>query len=354
MRLAYFVMLALLGVATAIVAMPNIALVAALYSFGIAVPLMPLIPSAFMALLCLMPVVITPRLWPLSAVAIAAAFYSPALMSDRTAKEIATELQAGDFTTGNTLQGGQLAGVEIRRPGKQNLNLRKSNWGREVCGDLCRRILHSGQTPWVRVHFTDQPLGANISTVVRGSGEGCAESLCFTFTDNIYEPADLVLALEETYTGPYDANRNPKGWAQSQGTRRLTATHKGAAIWQQTELHLFTIKQSPAKLYPATHGLTSGGNNGGLRFLRTRDRRNVIDAAAAVEAMGLNLAPAIATPAKPLSRSERKRLETIPPTPAQRQEIASLLERQGGLSDPAEQKISGWLLKARGASELSE
>lgn len=69
--------------------------------------------------------------------------------------------------------------------------------------------------------------------------------------------------------------------------------------------------------------------------------------------MGLNLAPAIATPAKPLSRSERKRLETIPPTPAQRQEIASLLERQGGLSDPAKQKISGWLLKARGASELS-
>lgn len=350
MKLLYVIFLALSGVAAAVTMAPNIALLAAIYTFGLAAPLLILAPNTFMVLLCLGPLVFWPRRLilsaPISAALIAAYFYGPGVASERVAATLVAEQAAQDHQTAGTLKTAKNAGIEIDRPATFNPNLWQQPLDQDICSTFCRGLLHGGQVDWVRVTFFDKKGLRKTSTFVRGTSEGCADTQCIEFAQNTKAPADVTITLKETYEGPYDANRNPKGWAQSQGYRRLVVTAGETEVLRQTEVHLFVIK-GPVGLRPAFHGLTSGGNEGGLHYPRSRDVRNRIDPVAVAKTLGLNLAARLPEAENRNPGARQKRQNPKPPTAAARAEISSLLDRSGDLPQPLQKKINAWLMELR-------
>lgn len=351
MKTAYILLLILFGAATAATMVPNLALIFTLYTHGWGTILMYLSIVGFLALICLAPLFLCgfrrPLHWVISAALAIAMFFGPGWMSAHTANQLEIAALGTDMRSEATFADRKGLSIELQRPKHLNSSMPQAFFQGTPCDTYCRRMLHGGQVTWLRIKGPDDKGVTQTITFVKGTGDGCVETLCVTLADTTDDPADVTLTVAENYTGPYDANRHMTGWAQSQGTRRFEARAGDDLLARQTEIHLFVIKDQ-AVPRPAFHGLTSGGNKGGLSLPRTRDLRNQIDPVAITTDLGIKMAAA------PAPSKKRSTLRTALVTGAERQEITSILDKEGPIPAALQQKINNWLSRLRPVPSLSD
>jgi len=372
MRSVYFIITTIMVIITIILSIPSVALLATIFTFGMALLVMPKILITTIVLVCFLPVVMAwpykPALLPALAVSIGLLFlifYVPNSSSQSRAEQI---LADAPQSPGHPIQGPLPRNVEIIRTRSPNADLRDPVIGRDLCDNTCQSLLLGGAIDWVRIRLTDDAFGNDeANTTARFSmatGSDCRalyahltdNDPCIVFRDDITEAADLVIEVQE--------NQWKNSWGEG-SYGGVTPAGKRVVI-----ARLGPDKDSPiaflrTQLFyriPSRHitfnigSLNNGDGGGGFMYVPIKGKGPAIHVTEELKAIGIPLGdPYVRT--KP--REDQKSWE-VPPDPWQSVMAASLFETSP-LGDDYRHKwanaktshINNWLFMARAFDTLS-
>ena len=384
MRRAYFILLVVVTALTMIFALPSVALLAALFTFGLAALVLLPLPFICIGLWTLLPAAIvwrTPLRLPalaLGACTLMAIVLMPPWYADRG---LARDLATRDAIAATAVPLPARPGVEIRRRASPDPDLRVRGEGRagalispDPCGDLCERLLAGGQAAWVRVVLVDDPVSlpegsgpdgdspASHGFLVPGDAQAChaaspdlSTGPCALYARDTGAPADLVITLDEDRTDWHIDAFTPY---QPMGYRTVVirpgTDDTAPDIFRATQL--FHDRPDGWILYDMG-SLGNGDGGGGFMLNRNRKASEPIDLAGALETIGLRLgAPRPVPPKAP--GTEDNRFVQPPPDAFDAALVASLIATGPPEGDvftrPFANVVNNWHQRLRWKPDLSD
>lgn len=376
MRKTYFILLAVVTVLLLVLAQPGLALVAAIFTFGLGLAIMLPLPYLALGMWAVFPAALvwrTPfRLVALVAGLGAAGFVliAPGPMSDRA---LARDLAGRDDMAAHRLDLPDRPGVEIHRLAGADPDLFVRGEGsvgaligQVPCFGACERLLMGGGVGWVRIVLKNDAYGNNRTEThalfVPGDDAACrvanpdlAGGPCVLYAPDHGRAAALTLVLDEDRTDWHADAFTPY---QPMGFRHAAAYLGGSAeappVWQQTQI--FHERPNGA-LHIDMGALGSGDAGGGVQFGRSRAASPPIDLEGALEAMGLPLAPA-RQPRPKAPGTEDNIFIQPPPDAFDAARIASLIatgpEGAETFSNAFQQEVNGWHTRLRWTPEPTD
>lgn len=376
MRKTYFITLAVVTVITLIFALPGMALVSAIYTFGIGLVILMPLPHIILVLWGLFPAVLlwrTPFRLAALIVGVGVVAYFPFAPGPLADADAARDLAARGDMPATRLDLPAMPGIEIRRRASADADLYvhgEGNVGALIgvrpCTEACERLLMGGGVGWVRIVLTDDAFGndrtATHALFVPGDDAACraanpdlAGGPCVLYAPDHDRPADLTLILDEDRTNWRTARFTPY---QPVGFRSAAA-HLGAGAdapvaWLAAQL----FHERPNGRFGYNFGsLGNGDGGGGFMLGRARTATPPIDLAGALQAMGLPLAAARVPLAK-TPGTEANRFIAPPPDAFDAARVASLIATgpEGGpeFSNAFQQEVNGWHMRLRGTPRPTE
>lgn len=364
MPIPYLLFLATCSALSVILMVPGIAMMAAIFTLGLAIPLLFLILMATILLWTLLPAALywrTRARWPLVGLGLAVPLLLlslPPMLADRAALRQAAEVGIIQPTA---LLLTSPIGVEIIRDVQHNDDLyvrsiaQSALYDDALCFDLCERLLTGGEVAWVRIVLRNDAF-VNTSTqthalFVAASGAACtaanpdlsATGSCVLFAPDHRKPAGLTLDLADHRTWAKDQTGS---WPFLEvGTRSATAyvgTDPSAVIFRARQV----FHDRPTGLIGfALGGFGNGDSGGGLAMLRQRSATAPIDLATALSAMGFPLGPE-RMPLPEAPGTENNFSNRNPPDAQDAAYVASMLatgpERATTFSNAFAQVVNGW------------
>ena len=359
MRKQYFILLTVSGVLAALSLIPGFPIAFAFMTIGIGIFALFAAVNLFVFLLCILPLVIQ-RLPKQIAIVLSAAlqmicFFGPGFISDRAADQIMAARLSDEVRSQQNFAGKKNAGLEIIRPETLNAGPGLRILSNKPCDLLCQRALHGGQVDWVRVVAKEYDDSIKkVFTFTRGDDAGCTNELCFVYTENTQQSADITVEFDVSHGHPKKRGQKPRGWADLRNIHTISVfdgpRSAGEKVWHQTELE---ISKFGMVSFFGAHFDADGGL--GPPLVRISSDRNAIDLGQIANGLALDLAPPMLP--KAVLPQFKKRHQRLPPKPLKSGDtgkIASLLTQPGEISQQSKQEIGGWLGLALHADALTE
>lgn len=339
---------------SALIAIPDAAIVVVLVTAGLGIPLV-FAATGLAYWVCLFPLAATWSQGERSRLALAGALgamtliafvaLGPGLIGRWHAANAVAESTARDFAPNEVITART---VEIRRPEASDNGTFADRAG---CSSECRRLLLSGQVDWVRVAtFANHRSSRASSSILYAvsSGRACgapgvtqadAGQRCVTVAQDTIDQADLVI---DFWSDAKPFERQNKGLFDVTGLRSVMATIKGnGTVLRQTEVRIET-PMFPSIFAPRFKGMHSSGAG----LLMEEAQHNPITLAGVIEKLRLPMASLDA----PLIEGERKHFRSPQLDAAITRELISVLEvpsSQKKLTQQQSETVSAWLERAR-------
>lgn len=375
---AYFILLWVCTGLTLVFAIPGITMLALIFTFGLAYPLLFALPMATILLWSLLPAVLTRNSWlrwPALAVGLAlpaSLLFLPGMADREAAALIAAKVPVAPQPIPLALP----VGVEIIRqvshaPDLWNADgVQSALYGQTLCFDICERLLTGGGASWVRIVLSDDAF-ANDKAVtsarfIRASDAAChaasadfpAEgSTCILFVPDDGQAAALVLDLNDDRIR---RKRATAAWPLEEIGYRTATAHAGSSAEAPViyrAVQLFYSRPKGAVMFEAG-SLGTGNSGGGFALARSRAITPPIDLAAAVTAFGFPLGP----PRLPLPKTPgtKDNVFIAPPPGAQDAVYVASLLALGPSPDPRgrsnalAQVVNDWHQRLRWKKPITE
>lgn len=263
-----------LGVATALAAMPDFSLIVALLTFGLAVPLLLLVPTCFVYGLCFLPMAVVGwRAFPVSFALVAALAVAPGWLERKPVYQFIDDIVAEDVAiVGATETAYEAVAIATTSDEAGSFGVGAQN----SCGAFCEALLHGGVVEVVRMaqgttdaenRFADYSLiGGQV-----GALEPIPRDIDLTFWVGSWTSQ---LTSDETVDMGLIADI-----PDLEVLRVTVTTHGGIQnlavdpLLRRTSVRASLISY-PSMPIPAFDGLTSGGNDGGLSMRREKWQSN--------------------------------------------------------------------------------
>jgi hypothetical protein len=316
-----------------------VATILVVVTLGLAFPLL-FSPTAFVYLLCLMPLAL---FWrnrnarvpgAIAAVAIVGAVaLTPAYLSWQREHAIAGSL-ADLQVKPSKIQA--FRSIELLKHANFSLDLSGSDFQNDACDSICRSLIEHGEVDWIRVVIPtqngDKP--ANVTLFVSGSGKDCAvpgssspsPANCVLIRADHGLSASLTLRLEDGYGNGIEAKNEEERHLYAAGWRRISAydntngkSEKVLLLQEQS----FQVAVFPTIITPGISGLNSGGFELEHRTIRILP----IDYAEAYRLLGFRAK--LLVPAQRTSEEKTWRRE---PTDSEIRDLISVLDLPGSES----------------------
>lgn len=363
---AYFILLAVCSALTLVLAIPGIALVVLLFTFGLTYPLLFVLPMATILLWALFPAVLARNSW-LCWPALALGFALPASllllpgMADREAEAL---VAAKSPIAPHPIALSTEIGVEIIRdashaPDLWNVdNVRSDFYDQAPCFDLCERLLTGGKVAWVRIVLRDDAFGneraVTSARFVKATDAAChaasadfqeTGATCILFAPDDGQAADLVLDLNDDRIW---RDRATAAWPLEEIGYRTATAHAGNTVDAPVvyrAAQLFYSRPNGLLAFDPG-GLGNGDAGGGFLFARNRAVTPPIDLSADIAALGLPLGP-LRLP-QPKTPGTEHNIFIAPPPDAQDAAYVTSLLALGPSPDPRgrsnafAQVVNGW------------
>ena len=362
----YFILLVVCTGLTLIFAIPGIAILVLIFTFGLTFPLLFILPMATILLWALFPAVLARNSWlrwPALALGLALPT-SLLLLPGMADREAAALVAAKSPVAPQPMALAGPVGVEIIRDASHHPDLwntkdvRSDFYGDAPCFDLCERLLTGGKVAWVRITLRGDAVvndkAETSAMFVKASDAAChaasadfpeTGATCILFAPDDDQPAALVLDLADDRIW---RDRATAAWPLEEiGTRTATA-HAGASVEAPVvfrAVQLFYSRPNGLVGFDGG-GLGNGNAGGGFLFARTRAITPPIDLAAAVTALGLPLGPP--RPLLPKTPGTEHNIFIPPPPDAQDAAYVASLLSLGPSPDPRgrsnafAQVVNGW------------
>ena len=362
----YFILLAVCSVLTLIFAIPGIALVVLIFTFGLTYPMLFILPMATILLWALLPAVLARNSglrWPALAIGLALPA-SLLLLPGMADREAAAMVAAKSPVAPQPIELAAPVGVEIIRNASHAPDLwntggvRSDFYGESPCFDLCERLLTGGKVAWVRIVLRDDAFvndrAVTSARFVKGTDAAChaasadfpeTGAACILFAPDGGQAADLVLDLEDDRIW---RDRATAAWPLEEIGYRTATAHAGSTVDAPVvyrAAQLFYSRPNGLLAFDPG-GLGNGDAGGGFLFARNRAVTPPIDLAAAVSALGLPPGPPRLP--QPKAPGTEHNIFIAPPPDAQDAAYVASLLALGPSPDPRgrsnsfAQVVNGW------------
>jgi hypothetical protein len=375
MPIPYLLFLATCSALTLILMVPGVAMMATIFTIGLAIPLMFLVLMATILLWTLLPAALcwrTRARWPLVVVGLVlpvTLLAMPPVLADRAAARLVADV---GITQPAPMPLTGPIGVEIIRDVQHNQDLYARSAGQSAlytqapCFDLCERLLLGGKVAWVRIVLRDDAF-LNTSTrtqalFVAASGAACTaanpdlsiDTPCVLFAPDHGQPPSLTLDLADNRIK--SSERAGTLFFQEIGTRTAIAypgADSSAVVFRARQV----FYDRPTGLLGFDLGnFGSGDSGGGLSMLRQSSATTPIDLSAAFAAMGFPLASKREVQPK-APGTEGNSFIQAPPDAQDAAYVASMLATgpEGGATFSSAFKlvVNDWHQRLRSKPELS-
>ncbi len=354
----YLVIMTILVVVSAIFAIDDIGILLVYLTLGLALPLMFVATLAYYGA-CLFPAF---ALWnraralglALTVLLLGAAAWLPGFQGERAIAALEASLMTDEKVPDGPVSAST---VEIRHRSGETIQT-----GTGPCGNECRSLLLDNGVKWVRFVGVDRlgKAAPAVSVYRRATGDDCAVPgfpsdgrPCVLAAADERQPSELTIALEPLTVKPVSqqAENSP---ARLTSARLVTATlRKGGSaleIYRHTEL-VITAPVQPTVLT----SLKSGMSTGGLSFVRSTIKRQLVTLASLLVQLGYTIeVPETPKPELPKVFKE-KGAKTPPPVVDAEltRSVISLLDLPGTapFSREQAQPLSRWTMLARNSKD---
>jgi hypothetical protein len=367
----YFTLLAVCTGLTLFFAIPSVAILAVVFTLGLALPLLFALPMVTILLWSLLPAVLARKSW-LRWPALALGLALPAsllLLPGMADREAARLLATRSSVAPQSLTLSGPFGVEIIRTARHAPDLwnvdgvRSDFYGEAPCFDLCERLLTGGEVSWVRIVIRDDAFSNDKAVTsarfIRATDAAChaanadfpeTGATCIHFAPDDGQAAALVLDLNDDRVW---RDRARTEWPLEEIGYRTATAHAGSSpeapvVFRAVQLFF----ARPNGLVSVNAGnLGAGKPGGGFALSRSRSATPPIDLAAAVTALGFSLGP-IREPLPKTPGTESNVFIASPPDAQDAAYVASLLALGAapdprGRSNAFAQVVNGWHQRLR-------
>jgi hypothetical protein len=376
---AYFGILIAITMIALVLAIPGVALLAALFTFGLAAVFLIPLPFILVALWSILPAVLFWRIpivrWPLLIAGIIGTASLYLLPPHLAELELSADLAVQNNFLPNSLGSNGLVGVEIRRSVSANANFRAAGkassafYSAKPCFELCERLLTGGDVAWVRIVLTNDAYANDRARthaiLAPGNPMQCASinadfppgESCALYAPDHGELADLTITLEDrqiSWGGDNFTPYQPIGYRVATGHNG--SDDKSPILFHQTQI----FYERPTGMVSYDFGSLGRGDSGegGFEFVRSRQASKPVDLISIANLMGLALGPTIELQPK-TPGTEDNRFIAPPPDAQDAAYVASLINA-GPSHNPTQfsnafaQVINDWHRRLRWKSSLSE
>lgn len=360
MPISYLIVLTTCSALCLILMVPGNAMLATIFTLGLAVPLLFLLPMMTILLWTLLPAVLSwrsPARWPLVGLGLVVPMLVLSLLP-----VLADRAAARHVAGVGRMQPARLAvtdaiGVTIIR------DVQESD---APCFDLCEQLLTGGKVAWVRIVLRDDSF-VNTPTqtqalFVAATGAACSDANpdlsanqpCVLFAPDHGKPADLTLELSNQLTLPKDQR---EGWPFFELRTRTAVAYRGKDPSDVIFVARQVVHDRPTVWIGIDPGsLANGDAGGGLVLLRQRSATAPIDLAAAFSAMDFPHG-SVRTPLSKAAETEGNIFIAPPPGAQDAAFVSSMLavgpEGAATFSNAFGQVVTRWHYQLRHRSELS-
>jgi hypothetical protein len=347
---AYFIMLAVLGGLSLVMAINDMALIVTLLTLGLGLPFVAA-ATFFLYWACFLPLAL---MWNgqrsmgfgFSIVLVLLAVFAPAELGQNAAETITQELRKDDRAPAATLD---VWSVEFRLPqGSLSGVFEKNGRG---CGSECRTLLANPRIDFVRIVEETGPnrFNSSVHRLMRGAdcavpGSTASASNCVLVVPDTFGPAELTFTLTETW-GRQRPGTPDNAFVQTHLVRLASGVMhhgtQGTEIFRQTEIDI-SAAMRPTALVPIFKATSSHG----VEFVRRRERSNPIVMAEIIEKLGLarDVVAADVPKPSPAAHDWRKPVDDT----STREVIAILdLPQHEAFDAGKSSTISDWVMQAR-------
>lgn len=363
---AYFILLFACSALTLVLAIPGIALLVLLFTFGLTYPLLFALPMATILLWALLPAVLARNSllrWPALALGLAlpaSLLFLPGMADRQAAALIASRSPVGPQPVASV----EPVGVEIIRNTEHHPDLwntggvRSDFYNMSLCFDLCERLLTGGKVSWVRIVLRDDAFGNDKAVTsarfIKATDAAChaasadfpeTGATCVLFAHDDSQPASFVLDLNDDRIW---RDRAAAAWPLEEIGYRTATAYAGGTVDAPvvySAAQLFYSRPNGLLAFDPG-GLGNGDAGGGFLFARNRAVTPPIDLAAAITSLGFPLGP-VRMPQPKTPGTERNIFITPPPDAQDAAYVTSLLALgpspdPRGRSNAFAQVVNGW------------
>jgi hypothetical protein len=373
----YLIALVIVSVLSAVFMIPNAAMLALIFTFGLAAPILIVLPNLLIILWAVFPALLFWKIQPtrvpllcIGAVIVASAAFIPRYLAER---DLQRDLQTRRAVAATPIRIPKGIGIEIQRPASHDPDLyvaegnSGAQFGAQPCFDLCERLLTGGDVAWVRVVLINDAIGNNRQTtralLVPGETAACRwvnpdipeGRRCALFAKDHGQRAALTIKLDEDFTRsktmpftPYQ----PVGFRNASINSAVTGDAR--TLFSATQIF---YDRPVGGISLDAGSLSNGIPGGGFQLTRARSASASIQLADAVEKLGISLG--VERVLLPKSPGTENNIFIQPPPDAQdaiyaASLVATATPFNNAFSNAFSQVVNDWHERLRWKTSLSK